>query len=89
MSLVVSCADVEVVYMKISGGSKSLKDSAIEISELDEHLNKILSKTNFRSFISIKLTNIRMVVESNSDTEEESDDSDDEIPELNMSRLSM
>lgn len=58
MSSVVCCSTVEVKYRKKGGGCKSLNDSSIQVSEIDCHLNDIMRKSNFHSFISVKMTNI-------------------------------
>lgn len=77
MSFVVCCATLEVRYRKRGGGCKVLNDNAIQVSEVDSHLNGIMRKTNFGEFISVKMTNIHQRPLCSAD----SDDSDVEVEE--------
>lgn len=63
---------------------KVLMDERIHISEMDSYLNDVSRKTNFKEFVSVKMTNIHHNeihgIESDTSDYEEETDQDLDVP---------
>lgn len=80
MSYVVCCCTIEVRYQKKAGGCKVVNDNALQVSEVDTHLNEIMKKSHFGEFISVKLTNIHeRPLQSAGDTDSSDDEEEAEV----------
>lgn len=55
MASAVCCATLEVKYRKKGGGCKVVNDTAVQVSDIDQYLNGIIRKSNYHSFISVKM----------------------------------
>lgn len=81
---VVCCATLEVKYRKRGGGCKVLNDTSIQISDIDLHLNKIMRRSNFSSFISTRMIDIHdrpLQSADDSDSGEETEDAGETTPD--------
>lgn len=78
MIAVVCCATLEVKYRKRGGGVKVLNENAIQVSDIDKHLNVIMQKPNFKAFLGVRIMNIceRPVCSANDEDSEEEDEVD-------------
>lgn len=85
--MVCCCCALEVKYRKRGGGFKVLNDRAILISDIDLYLNKIMQKSNFSAFLSVKMFDIhaRALQSADSDNSDDSDEDTDEI-DVGMTR---
>lgn len=88
MASVVCCATFEVKYRKWGGGCKVLNDTSVQISDTDLYLNKIMQKTNFHSFISVRMTSIhnRPLHAADSDDSDDSGEDTQEEEEAETAR---
>lgn len=81
MSYVICCASLEVKYRKRGGGCKVLNDTSIQVSDIDQYLNGIMRKSNFRKFLSVKMIDIHQRPLRSADSDD-SDDSGEETEEV-------
>ena len=81
MASVVCCAALEVKFRKRGGGCKVLNDTSIQVSDIDQHLNGIMRKPNFKEFLSVKMINIHQRPLRSADSDD-SDDSGEETEEV-------
>lgn len=79
---VVCCATLEIKYRKTRGGCKIVNDTSIQVSDIDQHLNRIMAKANFHSFIGVRVMDIhtRPLQSAFSDSDSEQTTADDESP---------
>jgi len=82
----VCCTSLEVKYRKRGGGCKVLNDRAIQISDIDLYLNKIMQKPNFSSFLSVRMFDIhaRPLQSADSDNSDDSYDSGENTDEVEV-----
>lgn len=87
MASVVCCCTLEVKYKKKGGGCKVVNDTAIQVSDIDQYLNGIMRKSNYHSFISVKMISIHerplqsAYSEDDSDSGEETEDAGETLPD--------
>lgn len=79
-AFVVCCATLEVKYRKRGGGYKILNDNSIQISEMDLHLNEIMRRSNFSSFISVRMISIHQRQLHGADSDDSRDETEEDSP---------
>lgn len=79
-AFVVCCATLEVKYRKRGGGCKVLNDNSIQISEMDLHLNEIMRRANFSSFISVRMISIHQRELHGADSDDSGNETEEGAP---------
>ena len=77
MEYVVCCSTVEMKYRKTTGGCKVIKNDSIPISSVDDWMNDVAEKDNFKSFISVKIVNVHVRPLHSLESDTESDEDED------------
>ena len=81
MASICCCTSLEVKYRKRGGGCKVLNDRAIQISDVDLYLNKIMQKANFSAFLSVKMFDIHQRPLRSADSDDSDDSGEDTVEE--------